>query len=113
MRSFLATVFLVLAVPWHMTGHDAAAKTTSEFNDRIKGNGSITFRSWNGKAFRMDSDTELTFFPHNAVHMFEWGYALASYRGTYQITSDGKITAQFKRFDAWKGQLLAFPDAHG
>jgi hypothetical protein len=43
----------------------------------------------------MDSDTELTFYPDHTVHMFEWGFGLSSYRGTYRIRDDGRIVARF------------------
>jgi hypothetical protein len=79
----------------------------SEFQEHIQRNGSITFRSWNGKALRMDSDTELTFFPKNVVHMFEWGYTLASYSGSYEIQPAGRITVEFKGFNqGWPDMLL-------
>jgi len=55
----------------------------------------------------MDSDTELTFFPRNAVHMFEWGYTLTSYSGRYDLEPDGRITVQLKGFrERWPEMLL-------
>jgi hypothetical protein len=78
-----------------------------EFQGHIQRNGSITFRSWNGKALHMDSDTEMTFFPNNAVHMFEWGFTLASYSGRYEIQPSGRITMQLKGFnERWPEMLL-------
>ena len=79
----------------------------SEFQGRIQRNGSVTFRSWNGKALRMDSDTEMTFFPNNAVHMFEWGLTLASYGGRYEIQPRGRITIHLEGFnERWPDMLL-------
>jgi hypothetical protein len=55
----------------------------------------------------MDNDTEITFFASGAAHMFEWGFALASYSGRYRIQSDGRITVQFKDFDkGWPDMML-------
>lgn len=79
----------------------------SQFQGHIQRNGSITFRSWNGEVLRMDSDTEMTFFPKNRVHMFEWGYTLASYSGRYEIQPDGRITVQLAGFnERWPEMLL-------
>jgi hypothetical protein len=79
----------------------------SEFQSHLQGNGSITFRSWNGKALRMDSDTEMTFFPKSVVHMFESGYTLASYSGRHEIQPDGRITVQLNGFnERWPEMLL-------
>jgi hypothetical protein len=55
----------------------------------------------------MDSDTELTFFPKNAVHMFEWGYTLIRYTGKYELGPGGRITVQLKAFrERWPEMLL-------
>ena len=109
MRARVATGVFVLGIMVvanaRADGHASAA--VSEFRDRIENNGSITFRSWNGKAFRMDSDTDITFFANGAAHMFEWGFALASYNGTYRIQSDGRISVQFNHFDkGWPDMRL-------
>lgn len=63
-------------------------ESSSDFVRLICNRGSITFRSWNGQALRIDGDTELTFYPDQTVHMFEWGYSLSSYRGTYRVCGD-------------------------
>src|SRR5688500_5222718 len=47
--------------------------------------GSLTFLSWNGQWIGMDCDTGVTFLPGGDVHMFEYGYAMTGYRGTYAI----------------------------
>jgi len=90
-----------------MTTDTENSTVASEFQNRIRHNGSITFRSWNGKAIRMDSDSELTFFPNNSVHMFEWGYTLKNYTGTYQVEPTGRILIQFNEFDNdWPDMML-------
>jgi hypothetical protein len=70
--------------------------------------GSVTFRSYDGKAFRMDSDTELTFFPDHSVHMLEWGFTLNHYRGAYHAHSDGCVVARFKGFDQEWPVMVAY-----
>jgi len=47
----------------------------------------------------MDSDTELTFFPDDSAHMFEWGFTLQAYRGAYHVHADGCAVARFTGFD--------------
>ena len=47
------------------------ATVADEFERLCRDHGSITFRSWNGRTLRMDSDTELTFYPAGRAHMFE------------------------------------------
>jgi hypothetical protein len=94
-------------VATNAVAEDPAFTVVSEFHDRIEKNSSITFRSWNGKAIRKDSDTEITFFANGVAHMFEWGYALTSYTGTYRIQSDGRISVQFNHFDNdWPDMIL-------
>jgi hypothetical protein len=93
--------------PSDVATQNPASDPVSEFQGHIQRNGSITFRSWNGKALRMDSDTEMTFFPKNVVHMFEWGFTLASYSGRYEIQPAGRITVQLKGFnERWPDMRL-------
>jgi len=84
-----------------------ARSATGEFNRLLHERGSITFRSWNGVAYRMDADTEMTFLPGGKAHMFEYGYALSRYHGTYRIDRQGTITASFPTFKhQWPVMLL-------
>jgi WD40 repeat protein len=69
-----------------------------EFENLVRRHGSVTFRSWDGKALRMDSDTELTFYPDHTVHMFEWGFGLGSFKGSYSVGADGFVVARFAEF---------------
>lgn len=69
--------------------------------------GSVTFRSYGGKWIGLDGDTDLTFLPNGALHMFEYGYAVSGYRGTYQIDSAGRVTAQLPTFGhTWPAMSL-------
>jgi len=93
--------------PSDIPTQESVSGPVAEFRGHIQRSGSVTFRSWNGKALRMDSDTELTFFSGNAVHMFEWGYTLTSYSGRYELEPDGRITVQLKGFrERWPEMLL-------
>ena len=73
----------------------APSPATVAFEARLHQHGSVTFRSWDGKAYRMDSDTELVFFPDRTVQMLEWGFAVTHYGGTYNLEADGHVTASF------------------
>jgi hypothetical protein len=77
----------------------ASSSAASEFEQLVRDRGSVTFRSWNGQPLRMDSDTELTFYPDHSVHMFEWGYGLSSYFGSYDVKNDGRVVTRFKEFE--------------
>jgi hypothetical protein len=70
----------------------------AELDALIAKQGSATFRSWNGKWIGMDGDTDLTFLPGGAVHMFEYGDGVASYAGTYAIDPNGNVTVQLPTF---------------
>ena len=111
-RQLVAFALAIFAVagcgsPGDIPTQESVSDPVTEFRDHIQRNGSVTFRSWNGKALRMDSDTELTFFPRNAVHMFEWGYTLTSYSGRYDLGPDGRITVRLKGFrERWPEMLL-------
>jgi hypothetical protein len=72
-----------------------ASEAFVAFEKRLNQNGAVTFRSWNGKAYRMDSDTELAFFPDDLVEMLEWRLSLVHYTGRYHLDRDGRITASF------------------
>lgn len=85
----------------------STSPATIEFQERIHRNSVVTFRSWNGKALRMDSDTELAFFPDHTVEMLEYGFTLSRYTGTYRIRSNGEISVQFRDFrGTWPDMLL-------
>jgi len=58
----------------------------------------VTFRSFGGKWIGMDGDTDLTFLPNGAVHMFEYGDAVTGYYGTYAFDPGGNITLQLPTF---------------
>jgi hypothetical protein len=88
----------------------APSAAVAQFERLARDRGSVTFRSWNGRAFRTDSDTELTFYPDHSVHMFEWGFGLSSYRGSYHVHQDGRIVARFKQFDQEWPVMVVYRD---
>ena len=105
-------LIVALAVACQSAGSIRAEKTTSAavsaFQNYIQSKGSITFRSWNGKALRMDSDTELVFFQNSSVYMLEWGITLTRYSGTYQVQPNGQIKIQLINFERkdWPDMVL-------
>ena len=85
----------------------AAALALDELESRVAKDGSLTFRSWNGKLIGMDSDTEITFLPNRVVHMTEYGYTPISYKGTYSVDAKGEVKAKFNRFNhEWPVMLV-------
>jgi len=107
-----ATVLLVGAF---MAGCDAGGGSAvsnpgspvSELHDRIQQNGSVTFRSWNGKWIGTDCDTEITLLPDQVAYMHEHGYSVSGYRGTYEIEPDGQVTIDFSGYGhEWPVMLL-------
>lgn len=86
------------------------APAAAAFEKRIHENGCATFRSWNGKAYRMDSDTELAFLPDGTVQMLEWGFALGYYAGRYKVHPDGFVSAWFGDYhQEWPTMLIEGP----
>jgi hypothetical protein len=77
---------------------DNARADIAEFYRLLRSRGSLTFRSWNGVAYRMDADTELVFLRGGKAHMLEYGVGLLSYHGTYHIDRDGIVTTKFPEF---------------
>ena len=80
------------------TTEDVAQPPVAEFRQHLADNGSITFRSFNGKAYRMDCDLEMTFFPDGSAHVFDYGLSLEGHTGSYRVEPEGRITAEFTRF---------------
>ncbi len=80
------------------SSREAPAPAEVLFEKRLNDNGAATFRSWNGKAYRMNSDRELAFFPDHTVQMLDWGLTLTHYRGHYTIDLEGRITASFEDY---------------
>jgi hypothetical protein len=55
----------------------------------------------------MDADTDLTFLPGGSAHMFEYGFAMSGYHGTYRINDKGEVTMQFPSFGhTWPIMIL-------
>lgn len=72
--------------------------SVKDLDQLISSQGSVTFRSFNGKWIGMDCDTDLTFLPNGSIHMFEYGFAVSGYRGTYTMNSVGQVTVQLPTF---------------
>lgn len=92
-------------ITWCLTGvaiavlggpsRDAVSAAVSAFQGRIATSGAAVFRSNDGKAYRMDNDTELV-FQKDEVHMLLYGLALADCRGTYDLAADGRLVTKFE-----------------
>jgi hypothetical protein len=83
------------------------AASASELETMIARQGSVTFRSFDGKWIGIDGDTDLTFMPNGALRMFEYGYGVSGYRGTYKIDSAGRVTVRLPTFGhAWPAMWL-------
>jgi hypothetical protein len=79
-----------------------AAGSAAELHALIAKHGSVTFRSFGGKWVGTDGDTDLTFLPGGAAHMFEYGVGVTGYHGTYAIDPRGNVTVQLPTFGhAW------------
>ncbi|HTL29508.1 MAG TPA: hypothetical protein VL282_09805 [Tepidisphaeraceae bacterium] len=106
----IATFLLAILVGCQSHTQRKADEPTSAvlaFDKRLAENGSVTFRSWNGKPYRMNSDTELAFFPNHTVEMLEWGMTATHYSGIYHVEPNGNITASFDDLQhAWPVTVL-------
>jgi hypothetical protein len=83
------------------------SSVVTAFNDLMMKEGLLTFRSWNGKLFGKDSDTDITFLPEHRVRMIEYGYVMNSYEGTYLLHANGEVTTKFNGFGhEWPVMIL-------
>jgi len=71
------------------------------FEDLLRRDGALTFRSWEGKRIGMDCDTDLRFFPGGKLEMVECGLGVVQYEGTYRLDFDGLLTTKFEGYDRW------------
>src|SRR5690606_36752167 len=83
---------------------EKVAAATQPFDDEVKPasaadlealiaeRGSLTFLSWNGQWIGIDGDTDITFLPGGEAHMFEYGFEMTGYRGTYAIDVEDTIS---------------------
>ena len=46
----------------------------------------------------MDGDTDLMFLPGGVAHMFEYGFAVSEYPGTYSVNAKGEVNTRFPTF---------------
>ncbi len=59
----------------------------------------------------MDSDTELVFFQDGSTGMLEYGFALALYRGTFEVDPSGRVSVEFRDLPAaWPDMMLERDD---
>jgi hypothetical protein len=70
----------------------------SPFTRAISERGSVSFRSNNGKAYRSDGDTELTFYSNGEVCMLEYGFSGEAFWGNYHTHPDGCIVSWFRDY---------------
>lgn len=81
------------------------------FREQIQRDGELTFRSWCGKRYGMDDDTDLRFHTDGTAALYERGFAGEIYPGTYQLDSNGKLTAKFEGIDhEWPEMRLGIDD---
>ncbi len=91
---FLVT--LVVCSPALATSTEPSVTAAiTELENRVTRDGSVTFRSFEGKWVGTDIDTEITFLPNRVAHVMEYGYVRTGYKGTYSINSKGEVTASF------------------
>jgi hypothetical protein len=80
--------FARLGLTARIESSDPAAEA---LQDLLVREGVAVFRSWNGKAYGMDSDTELFFFPDGHVTMVEYGLAPACYYSPFSVDAQRRI----------------------
>jgi hypothetical protein len=107
----------LLSLAWIMgcagpSGNPAANRAPNPsvvaFHRRLTAEGSVSFRSNNGKAYRMDGDTELTFYPDGKICMLEWGLSPQEFWGNYRICPEGWLICWFQDYRSeWPAVGLA------
>jgi hypothetical protein len=77
------------------------------FRRRIDREGTIVFRSWEGRFIGTDCDWDLQFLPEGRIKMIENGEGVEIYRGTYRMDDRGTIETSFDRFPRpWPAMVL-------
>jgi len=95
-RTFILLTVLAGCHSVLATATDSSVATAiAELENRVAGDGSVTFRSFEGKWIGTDIDMEIKFLPDHTVHMTQYGYVRTGYEGTYHINSKGEVTAEF------------------
>jgi hypothetical protein len=103
---FLIILMLSLSISY-ASGTKQEGTVVPALKDLIAKEGSVTFRSWNGKLFGRDSDTDITFLPEHRVRMIEYGYVMNSYDGTYVLDTNGEVRTKFDHFGhEWPVMIL-------
>jgi hypothetical protein len=72
-----------------------ASAPVSAVEARLEQRGSVSFRSFDGQALALDSDTEITLYRDRSAHMFEHGFRDRHYRGRYTLAPDGRLAVTF------------------
>jgi hypothetical protein len=91
----VAFVMAPLGCRW-WEGQPPASPPVAALQARIEAKRSVSFRSFDGKAWAMDSDTEMTLFRDQTAHLFEHGFRDRQYNGTYSLDRGGRLTATFE-----------------
>jgi len=87
---------------------DADVDALAEFQARLSREGSITFRSWDGRWIEGDCTTDLQFLPDQKAKLWEDSRLSPIYDGTYRVDDKGEVTASFGRFGPpWPVMILA------
>lgn len=77
------------------------------FEDQLRRDDSIIFRSWNGKWIGTDCDTELQVLPGSKVKMIDYGVGVEAYRGSFRLDERGGVTLMLEGYGrAWPGMVL-------
>lgn len=111
-RSALVTVACLVAAIVAGCGSPAViqpseSSAVAEFKGQLARDGKVRFRSWNGKWIGMDGDTDLNFMPDGVVVMWEAGFTVRSYKGTYELDAEGAVSLQFEDFKSgWPAMVL-------
>ena len=70
----------------------------ASLDEGIRAQGSVIFRSWNGRWRGTDIDTDIQFLPANKVKVIEYGEGVETYRGTYRLSEDGDVTVSLEGY---------------
>ncbi len=93
------------------SGAHAKPASSADLDAAIARDGSITFRSWDGRWQGRDSDTDIIFRPSGKAFMVEYGVGVRAYAGTYVADAAGEITLRIPELEAeskttWPVMLL-------
>lgn len=74
---------------------------------RIGQTGKVSFKSWNGNLRGVDSDDVLHFYAGSNVMLEHRSIGVDHFRGTYDMTPDGRVVVAIKDFhESWPPMIL-------